>query len=454
MHTDLSTTEVDGKRKWIFPQFVLGIWWKRRGFLAVALILWLLAAPWISVNGHQIVFFDIVKRQIHFFGLTLWVNELSAILLFLLFVFSSILLVTVVLGRVFCGWACPITVFMEFVFRPIERALEGEGARQREFLSKPISDRIEIAVIKYSIFLVISLILGNTFVAYLMGSHRILPMIVEGPAAHMGAFTFMCLSSGLIFFQYGWFREQVCLFICPYGRLQSVLLDKDSLIVAYDPKRGEPRGKLGSSKGDCVDCKLCVRVCPTGIDIRNGLQLECVHCTACMDACDSIMDKVNRPRGLIRYQSESEVEGQKKRIVRPRLLIYLTVVAFAFTSLVGFVIQRKDFRATLHRESRDLYILQNDLIANPYRLNIINLQEREINLRIEGLDKDQMTIEVPEGPIQLQPLQKKAIHILVKVNKEKFRGKNGLLDSALEISEEGKSEKTIIDIRLVGPIFE
>jgi cytochrome c oxidase accessory protein FixG len=414
---------------------------------------WLLIAPWIHVGGRQAVFFDLANRKIDFLGLTLWINELSIILFFILFIISFILLVTVIAGRVFCGWACPITVFMEFAFRPIERWLEGSGVEQKLFKAKPLSQRLGPTILKWTLFMLIALILGNTFVAYLMGSHRMLPMILEGPALHEGPFIFMMISAFVILFQYGWFREQICLFVCPYGRLQSVLLDRDSKIVAYDVKRGEPRGKLGSTTGDCIDCKLCVRVCPTGIDIRDGLQLECVHCTACIDACDSIMHKVNRAEGLIRYQTEQEVHGGKKRILRPRLGIYAFALSSTFIFLGDALFFRNDFRITFHRESaRDLYVTTGDVIVNPFRAQLINLTQKEIQIRFVSEEPANFSIEVMDGPAVVGAFEKRAFHLLLKFPKEVFKNKFGLLPIRFKALDQNNGEQ-IFEMKVVGPVF-
>lgn len=343
---------------------------------------------------------------------------------------------------------------MEFVFRPIEKLIEGSGAEQRAYLSKPLSDRLNGFILKWMAFILVAIILGNTFVAYLMGSHRMLPMILEGPASHQGPFLFMMISSAIILFQYGWFREQICLFVCPYGRLQSVLLDRDSKIVAYDLKRGEPRGKKGSTTGDCVDCKLCVRVCPTGIDIRNGLQLECIHCTACMDACDSIMTKVARPTGLIRYQTENEVEGGSRRILRPRLLIYAIAVLVTGGIFVGTVATRADFRLTMHRESgRDPFMLMGEThVVNPFRGQFINMTDKSVDVGLYAEHPESLEIVVADGPVRLAPFEKRAFHFLLKVPKSKFKGKFGLLPIEFKaINQYGEGQD--FEMKLIGPVI-
>lgn len=452
MDIDLSTTTTDGLRKWVYPILAPGRWWKRRRLFAWGLIAWLLVAPWLKVGGHQAVFFDLINRRIHFLGLTFWVNEFMVILFFILLVLSTIVMLTVILGRVFCGWACPITVFMEFVFRPIEIWLEGSGAKQKEFRSKPLSERLLPFVVKWVLFVAIAVILGNTFVAYLMGSHRMLDLIAEGPSAHFGPFMFMLISSGVILGQYGWFREQICLFVCPYGRLQSVMLDKDSLIVGYDKNRGEPRGKLGSTTGDCIDCKLCVRVCPTGIDIRNGLQLECVHCTQCIDACDSIMDKINKPQGLIRYQTEAEVEGKKTRFLRPRLAIYSVVVVVASAFLVGYTSMRKDFRATIHRQSssRLFEIDADDKIVNPVHIHLTNMSEKNLDIRFESISPSALEVIAPEGVVHLKSLEKTEVQLIVRLPHSEFHENFGLADVKFKaVSQDGQENE--LELRAVGP---
>lgn len=452
METELSTAKTDGSRKWIFPIPAFGRWHFRRQWTAYGLIAWLLSAPWIQIGGHQAVFFDLIHRKIHFLGLTFWVNEMIIFLLFTLFLLVSIVLLTVVLGRVFCGWACPITVFMEFVFRPIERYFEGFGSKQKEFKNRAFSNRVLSQSLKWALFTLVAVILGNTFVAYIMGSHRLIDMVQEGPFNHWAPFVFMLISSAVILFQYGWFREQVCLFVCPYGRLQSVLLDRDSLIVAYDTKRGEPRGKKGTTSGDCIDCKLCVNVCPTGIDIRQGLQMECIHCTQCMDACDSIMTKINRPEGLIRYQTESQVLGQKRSFLRPRLAIYGLVLLVTSSLLVGFTLNRKSFNATIHREaSSRMYTIDSDgKIVNPVRIHLTNSLEKETRVKFEAVTPDDLEVISPEGEIHLAPMDKTTVHLLLKLPREEFREDFGLKELKFKAVDSEGSE-VLLELRAVGP---
>ncbi len=456
MKIEISTADGDGNRKWVYPIVSEGKWFNRRKILSIGLISWLLVAPWLTWKGKQLVFFDLIQRKIHFLGQTFWVNETIVFLAFVFLLIGLLLLLTAAFGRVFCGWACPMTVFMEFVFRPIERLIEGMGFQQREFKRLPLSERIIPQSIKWSVFTVIALVLGNTFVAYFFGAHHLLSMIKDGPMAHQGIFLAMIAVSSLILFQFGWFREQVCLFVCPYGRLQSVLLDKDSLIVAYDEKRGEPRGKPGRTSGDCVDCKMCIKVCPTGIDIRQGLQLECIHCTQCIDACDDVMAKLKRPLGLIRYQTENEVEGTKveghSKLMRPRILAYATIVMGVSSLLIFLTAGRLDFSATAHREASSsvFSVDEQGLVVNPIHLNLANHSEKSITITLKPLSPASLTVVVPEGSIQLKPDEKAAYFILLKAPQDIFHENFGLADTAFEIISDSGSRKEI-SIRMVGP---
>lgn len=422
MRIDLPTADSQGRRKWVYPTQAYGLWQKRRLILAILLIAWLIAAPWLRVDGKQAVFFDILHRKIHFLGLIFWVNETLVFLTFVISVFAAILLFTAVLGRVFCGWACPFTVFMEFVYRPIERLLEGQGFQQKQFHSKPLEARIKRMSLKWSLFFVVSFIVANTFIAYLFGSHRLIEMILEGPSSHMGPFIGVLVTTGLMLFQFGWFREQICLFVCPYGRLQSVLLDKNSLIVAYDKRRGEPRGKPSQTTGDCVDCKMCVKVCPTGIDIRNGLQMECIHCTQCIDACDDVMTRLKRPLGLIRYQTETEVEGLPRRILRPRLAIYSVILLIASSALFSITATRKDFSATIHRQgTREVYTKDAEgMIVNEVYVHLINRAEIPQTFHFEPLSPTGLQVISPMGAPTLNPEEKMSVLLILKLPADVF----------------------------------
>lgn len=451
--TDVSTVEADGRRKWVYPLQTNGVWTRRRELVAWLLIAFLFVVPWTKMAGNQTIQLNFFEGKLHFFGLTLWANENIVVLGFIFFFMASILTLTAVLGRVFCGWACPMPVFLEFVFRPIERLIEGQGAAQRKFHSLSFRKRFPKSAFKLLIFAIISLLIANTMVAYVHGREVVLQMIYEGPFVNWWAFVGMLIVFGLVFFQFSWFREQMCTFVCPYGRLQSLLLDKDSIIVAYDINRGEPRGKVGQAEGDCVDCKQCVRVCPTGIDIRNGLQLECLHCTACMDACDDIMAKLNRKQGLIRYQTENEVEGLPRRVLRPRLAIYAALMVLASGLMWGFGAERTNLHATIHREfsSQVFTIDPEGRVVNAVRVHLRNRTDSRKALQIVAKAPAALEVVVPEGSISLSGAEKRTVHLLLKLPKETFQKAAGKIP--VQLSVLGADDKPfVLNTEIFGPL--
>lgn len=452
-YVELSTADVEGRRKWVFPSPPRGKWTNRRRLLAYLLISFFLLAPWIRLRSKPLVFVDIFNARIDFFGASYFINEAPVFLASVFFLFSAIFLFTALFGRVFCGWICPHTVFMEFVYRPIERVLEGYGAAQKLWKKRALSSRLPVLTTKLLIFFSIAFILSNSFLAYFLGADRLMVLIKEGPFEHWKLFLSVLICAGVFTFHFTWFREQLCLFVCPYGRLQSILLDKNSLIVAYDKVRGEPRGKVGSTTGDCVDCKACVRVCPTGIDIRDGLQLECVQCTACIDACDDIMTKVKRPLGLIRYQSENEVERRPKKILRPRVLAYAALVLISFSLLLISTGTRSSFSAVINRESgREVFLVDSEgWVTNAVRMHLGNRLDVFNEIVIEALDPSTLQIVLPgRDKIRLAPQSKDTLHMLLKLPQEEFQAGNGLRDIKLKVSDHLGNEK-MMKLRLLGP---
>lgn len=334
----LSTLNPDGSRKWVRPRIVHGRWWKRRAVVAWALILLFNVLPWLSIGGKPIFRLDVVAREFTFFTVTFRPTETLLLTLLLLTLFLGIFLLTALFGRVWCGWGCPQTVYLEYLFRPLEKFIAGPNLAK----GKPVP--IERRVMSVVAVGLVCLHLSHTFLAYFVGPQEVLQWSLGSPTDHPAGFAIVMGVTALMMFDFLYFREQMCILACPYGRLQSVLLDRKSLIVGYDETRGEPRGKLrkhaeaAAPQGDCIDCGWCSAVCPTGIDIRNGLQMECIHCTECIDACDAVMDKVDKPRGLIRYSSQDGLEGGKMGFLRPRTLLYpmaLLVLISLFTWQLG-----------------------------------------------------------------------------------------------------------------------
>jgi cytochrome c oxidase accessory protein FixG len=393
-----SVTHIDkeGHRVWFYPKKPAGRFYRWRSLLSYGFLVVFFALPFVKVNGNPLFLFNVIERKFVLFGVRFWPQDFFLFVLGMLIFILFVALFTVVFGRVFCGWVCPQTVFMEMVFRKIEYAIEGDANHQRALNKMPWNaEKIRKKTLKVTLFFILSFAVANTFLAYLIGVDELYLIVTEPLSAHIGGFIAIVLFSGVFFFTYLWFREQVCLVVCPYGRMQGVLLDKHSIVVAYDHKRGEPRAKFTKEpqgeKGDCIDCNECVRVCPTGIDIRHGTQLECTNCTACIDACDFIMDKVDRPKGLIRYASEFTIQTSKRLRWTPRMIAY-TGILFALIGLESFLLAtRSDIDATVMRTRGVLFNTEPDgRINNLYNIKIINktVKDLQVELRvpIEGAE--------------------------------------------------------------------
>lgn len=386
-----STVTADGKRRWLYPLIRKGQLYRLRTWLSYVLLLFLFSAPFVKVNGHQFMMFNIIDRKFILFGQVFWPQDFFIFVLAMLIVLVSIVLFTIAFGRIFCGWICPQTIFLEMVFRKIEVWIEGEPAARKKLDEGPwTQEKIIKKIIKHSLFLLISFFISNTFLAYVIGSDALFKIITEPIQQHWVGFIgiwFFTLAFYLVFSK---MRELVCIVACPYGRLQGVMLDKNSLVVAYNFLRGEPRGKLKRNAsedqhlGDCVDCNLCVAVCPTGIDIREGTQLECVNCTACIDACDQVMDKIHKPRKLIGFYSEEMIEHQQKPTFSLRMKAYSFIIILMIGVLSYFLISRKDVDVTILRAGGMLYQEQaGGYLSNLYTAELINKTMNPIKINIK-----------------------------------------------------------------------
>ena len=386
----IGTLTEDGARKFVFPKKPSGKFWNYRKWVSYGLLAFLLLAPFVKINGNQFLMFNILERRFNIFGFPFWPQDFYLFVLSMLIGVIFIALFTVAFGRIFCGWICPQTIFMEMVFRRVEYWIDGDrGAQMRLDRQEWNADKIRKRVTKWFIFLVISFIIANVFLAYLIGSDKVIQYVLEGPSNNISTLISLLIFTGVFYFVFAWFREQVCIIACPYGRLQGVLLDNKSIVVAYDHKRGE--GENGRKKfrknedrealgfGDCIDCFQCVNVCPTGIDIRNGTQLECVNCTACIDECDHIMESINLPKGLIRYASEENIELKKKFEFTPRLKGYSAVLLILIGVLVGMLLLRNDVEARVLRLPGQLYEHKdNNIISNVFTYKLINKTTKDI----------------------------------------------------------------------------
>jgi cytochrome c oxidase accessory protein FixG len=397
----LATMNQDGSRRYVRPRPARGAFWRRRRITAYVLMAVFFAIPYLRLAGKPLILLDIPHRQFTLAGTTFLPTDTLLFMLLLISAAIGIFLLTALFGRVWCGWACPQTVYMEYLFRPLEYLIEG-GRAGTLTLDRARGLRPR-RVAKYAVFSLLALFLAHTFLAYFVGIEALRHWVTTPPAQHPTAFFVMALTSGLVLFNFGWFREQTCLVACPYGRLQSVLLDRQSLIVGYDVARGEPRRRhlaVAGTRGDCIDCSACVQVCPTGIDIRDGLQMECIHCTQCADACDAIMDRVAKPRGLIRYTTRARLEGAPSRRLRPRVVLYPVALLIALSLLVYFLHDRRDTDVTILRGLGTPWSTLPSGIVNQVRLRIANrsAEPHRYTIRLDGGDGG-MTMIAPENPL-------------------------------------------------------
>lgn len=410
----VSTIDSEGKRVWVYPQKPKGRFHQYRAMVAIACLALLFGMPFIRVNGEPLMLFNVLERKFIIFGMLFGPQDFALLGLTMITFMVFIILFTVIYGRLFCGWTCPQTIFMEMVFRKIEYLIEGDANKQRALAkAKWSTEKILKKSIKHIVFFLISFIIANTFLAYLISTDELFKLISEPISEHVGDLSSLLIFTGVFYWVFAFFREQVCTVVCPYGRLQGVLLDKNSIVVAYDYMRGEKRGKLHKGEertiGDCIDCHQCVAVCPTGIDIRNGTQLECVNCTACIDACDHIMDKVGLPRGLITYASEKGIAERTKLKLTPRIIGYSAVLVLLLGILSFALISRNDTETTILRTPGVMYQENPDgSISNLYNFKVNNKTHKDLpihfkvkdinaNIKIIGLDS---VISKKEGAAQ------------------------------------------------------
>ncbi|MCY7329521.1 MAG: cytochrome c oxidase accessory protein CcoG [Saprospiraceae bacterium] len=481
----LATVDAQGKRIWLYPKKPSGRYYRWRTWVSVAFLAIFLTLPFIKVDGEQFLQFNVLERKFVLFGLLFTPQDFHLFVLAMLTFIVFIILFTVVFGRLFCGWVCPQTVFLEMIFRKIEYWIEGDAGEQRKLDKAPwTTEKIQKKVIKHSIFFAIAVVVSNYFLAYIIGMDAVLKIIREPISAHVGGFLAMVIFSGAFYAVFAQLREQVCTTICPYGRLQSVLLVKDSIVVAYDHVRGEPRGKLKKTApkaaprpveyanpiqqiqaavgaaasgierpplalGDCIDCHLCVHVCPTGIDIRNGTQLECTNCTACIDACDAIMEKVNRPKGLIRYDSMTAIESGVRKIFTPRVYAY-TGVLLALLILDVFLIARRGVIETIIlRSPGQLYQQKDDThLTNLYTYVIINKSARELPVRLQSANPNVHIQVVGKEQLSIAKGEKVEGAFFVQMSQDELEGRKTPI--VIEVISNGKKIDAV-ETNFMGP---
>ena len=427
----VTTINADGSHHILHPTDVRGKFTTARHWVAGLLILVYAALPWIPVNGAPAVFFDVEMRRFHFFGLTMVAQDLWVLFFaisglgFLLFV------ITAVLGRIWCGWACPYTVFLDHVFRRIERWIDGDSVARRKLAAAPAGlGKVSKRALKHALYLLVSALIAHLFLSYFVSLSRLYSFMKQGPLEHATSFAVVSFLTLILYYCFAHFREQFCVLMCPYGRLQSALSDDDTMIIGYDEKRGEPRGKATDpSAGACIDCNRCVTVCPTGIDIRNGLQMECIGCAACIDACDEIMVKLKRPTGLVRYDSSRGLAGEKRRILRPRLLAYGFLGLLGLTALGTTAFFRaKPMNADVTRMRGPSFYSDPQVVRNHFQVRLFNKRNQPMSFSLE-LDNPPPGYAITGlgGGITLPALQETARPLVVIVPNADYKGPRKLV---------------------------
>ncbi|MEZ4974877.1 MAG: cytochrome c oxidase accessory protein CcoG [Cyclobacteriaceae bacterium] len=455
----IATVDAEGKRIWVYPKKPSGLFHNKRVIVSTILLAMLFAGPFIKYNDKPFILLNFFERKFIVFGQVFWPQDFFLLALTLVTFFVFVTLFTVAFGRLWCGWACPQTLFMEMVFRKIEYWIEGDANEQRRLDKAPWdAKKISKKIGKHTIFLFISILIAHLVMAYLISVDEVVNIVSQSPSEHMAGFIGLLAFTGVFYGVFARFREQACVAVCPYGRLQGVLLVKDSLVVAYDWLRGEPRGKIkkdqnttDSTKGDCIDCKLCVHVCPTGIDIRNGTQLECVNCTACIDACDDVMTKIGKPKGLIRYSSYNAIKDGILKIFTPRIAGYGVVLTALVSLLAYFIFTRADIETTVLKAPGTLYTKTEDgQITNVYNIEFVNktFDDVQLEVKVESpataslLKIGEQNIVVPKEGI-LKGL------FMIKLPEPEIKSMK--MNVVLGIYQDGKKIETA-NARFIGPI--
>lgn len=454
----ISTVDAKGKRIWVFPKKQFGKYFNRRQLVAYFLLALLVSGPFIKIGGEPLLMVNVIERKFVIFGQIFWPEDIFIFALGMISFVVLIIVFTVVFGRLFCGWACPQTIFMEFIFRRIEYLIDGDWQQQKQLDKMPWNGhKIFKRVLKWSIFWVVSFLIANIFLAYIIGSDGLFDIIIDNPQNHIAGLFAIILFTTVFFAVFTWFREQVCIAVCPYGRLQGVLLDKHSIVVAYDKIRGEGRAKFkkgedrkAEGKGDCIDCHQCVNVCPTGIDIRNGTQLECINCTLCIDACDKMMDGVGLEKGLIRFDSESSIQTREPWKLTRRAKAYIGLM-FAIVALLSvLILTRTEIDATILRvRGTTFQYVDEDTYSNIFEATITNKTNKVHQVTVKVLSEN-AEVELVGGPLELKEGEQVKRNMLVKMDANKIEGTKtpvviGIFSGDRCVTEE--------DIHFSGPGF-
>ena len=454
----ISTVNESGKRVWVFPKKPSGKFYNKRKIVSYLLLAFLFAAPHIKIGGEQMLLFNVLERKFIIFGKVFWPQDMFLFAISIIVSVVAIILFTVIYGRIFCGWICPQTIFMEMVFRRIEYLIDGDWTHQKKLrAAKWDAKKIGKRVLKHSIFWIISFAIANTFLAYIIGADELWKLQTEPISQNIGSLIAMAIFTTVFYLVFSQLREQVCTTICPYGRLQGVLLDENSMVVAYDHVRGENRAKFKKNedrkeagKGDCIDCGQCVHVCPTGIDIRNGTQLECVNCTACIDACDHMMESVGLEKGLIRFVSENGIKNRTRFQWTKRVKSYTALLIVMMGILTTLLLTRSDFEAVIFRQRGSTFqVLEDGRVSNIFEISLTNKTRNNYQIKLE--------MDNPNGEIKLvvddAKLKKEGYlkeRFIVKMPMEELS--NGKKEIRVKVLGNGKVIKTV-KAKVIGPMI-
>jgi cytochrome c oxidase accessory protein FixG len=445
-----SSLHADGTRNFVHPADVTGRFDRARKLVFAGLVAWLVLLPWWKIGGHPAVFLDVEQRAFYLFGATFNAQDTWLVFFLLTGLGFSLIVVTALWGRLWCGYACPQTVFLEGVFRPIERLLEGpRNERMRRNRGPLTFDKAWRKLVKHAIFVVLSFLLAHVVVSYFVSLPKLYAMVLTSPSEHPEAFAWASVLTAILYFDFFWFREQLCLIVCPYGRLQSALTDRDTLVIGYDGARGEPRGKTGRKDvGACVDCKRCVVVCPTGIDIRNGLQIDCIGCARCIDACDEVMHKLDRPAGLVRYDSQNGFAGQRRSFLRPRVYLYGALGALGALAFSLALARSEPFEANLLRlRGAPPFSRQDGRIRNAFEVHLVNKRSGTSHFSLQGGRDASLRFIVANPEVTLGSLEHVRVPIFVELDEGRVR--DGKI-ATIEVRQDGAKVR-VLHAPLVAP---
>lgn len=448
----VTTINKDGSHFKLQPSDAKGPFTVWRRIVAVLFMAIYAGLPWIQINGHPAVFLDTANRRFHMMGITLAVQDLWLLFFLISGLGFTLFFVTSLLGRIWCGWTCPYTVFLDHVFRRIERWVEGDGPARKKLDAAPTSaEKIIKRTIKHTLFILCSALIAHIFLSYFVSIPELYEYMQTNPGENLLSFGVVAFLTLALYFCFAWFREQFCIVMCPYGRIQSALSDDDTMVIGYDAHRGEPQGKPSDpNAGDCIDCRRCVQVCPTGIDIRNGLQMECIGCAACIDACDAIMTKLDRPKGLVRYDSYNGLEGKTKKIFRPRILAYFALMLLGAAVLSVTVYKKaRSFGAQVNKMPGITFQKDATGVRNIYQVHLFNKRNSAttFDIHLKGTPDGTTTTGTTSG-IVLQPLEEKTYTIVITVPAEQYKG-----TFEFNLQVQSHTDDTTVDnqVRFLGP---